>query len=301
MTRFLAAFGALAAGDFTADRVVPKSGQTSTLTVITAGAMAFLAVFVLALSLASGHLATRWEDALARTSTVRISAPPDQIAAQTRRVLDVLQTTPGVASARALDSAETKALLSPWFGPELPIDALPLPQLIDVTEDSSGYDAEGLRLRLSAEAPGATLDDHMRWRRPLVEAAGRLRLLGLVSLGLITVAMAGMVSLAAQAALSANGQVIKTLRLLGARDTYIARAFVRRFTLRAFGGAAVGTAIAATAIAFLPAPAQNGNLLPGLGFAGAEWLLPLAIPVLAAMVAFWATRAAAFRMLKTVH
>ncbi len=48
-----------------------------------------------------------------------------------------------------------------------------------MTEADPGYDADGLRLRLAAEAPGAVLDDHSRWRRPLVAAAGRLRLLGL--------------------------------------------------------------------------------------------------------------------------
>ena len=48
---------------------------------------------------------------------------------------------------------------------------------------------------------------------------------------------------ATEAALAANEQVIRTLRLVGARDGYIARAFVRRFTLRAFSGAALGTLI----------------------------------------------------------
>ncbi len=38
---------------------------------------------------------------------------------------------------------------------------------------------KGLRLRLTAEAPGAVLDDHTRWRSPLVTAADRLRIFGL--------------------------------------------------------------------------------------------------------------------------
>ena len=65
-----------------ADRVVPPSGYTATLTLLTAGAMAFLAVFALALSLSTGHLADRWTGALARTATVRISAPADQLETQ---------------------------------------------------------------------------------------------------------------------------------------------------------------------------------------------------------------------------
>ena len=48
-------------------RVVPPSGPTAWLTIFTAGAMTFLCVFALALSLASGRLATRWSEALAKT------------------------------------------------------------------------------------------------------------------------------------------------------------------------------------------------------------------------------------------
>ncbi|WP_372602624.1 cell division protein FtsX [Actibacterium sp.] len=291
---------ALVIGDVQADRVVPPTGFTVQLTVFTSAAMAFLAVFALALSMASGRLADRWADALARTATVRISAPQGQMQAQTDAVMAILWTTPGVADPRVLSAEEQRALLEPWFGPDLPVDRLPLPQLIELTETEDGFDAEGLRLRLAAEAPGAVLDDHSRWRRPLVRAADRLRLLGLVSIGLIALATAAMITLSANAALSANAQVIKVLRLVGARDVYIARAFVRRFSGRALLGAAVGTALGMVAVALLPGADPAGGFLTGLGFHGAGWIVPLLIPPLAAFVAFWATRIAAFRMLQEI-
>jgi len=285
-------------GDKQADRVVPPSGYTATLTGFSAAAMAFLAVFALALALAAGRLADRWSAALAHMATVRISAPAGQMEAQTKAVLNVLKTTPGVASARPLSDAEQRKLLAPWFGPDLPLDSLPIPRLIEVVEKASGPDVEGLRLRLAAEAPGAIYDDHTRWRRPLVRAAQRLRLLAEVSMLLIALATAAMITLAASAALAANATVISVLRLVGARDIYIARAFVRRFTLRALGGAAVGTALAMGAVMLLPSAAKEGAFLTGLGFQGGEWVLPLLIPFLAAFVSFWATRAAALRTLR---
>ncbi len=285
-------------GDKTADRVVPPSGATVWLTSFTAGAMAFLAVFALALSLAAGRLADRWSDALAQTATVRISAPESQMDTQTEAVLAVLKTTPGIADARAMGDDEQRRLLAPWFGPDLPLDALSLPRLIEVSEADAGFDAEGLRLRLAAEAPGAVLDDHSRWRRPMVEAASRMRLLGLLSIGLIGAAMAAMITLAAGSALSANQQVIKVLRLVGAQDTYIARAFVRRFTLRAGLGALAGTFLGMIGVAFLPRMDAAGGFLTGLGFQGMAWFLPLILPLMAAVVAFGATRLAALRKLK---
>ncbi|NNE51941.1 MAG: cell division protein FtsX [Sulfitobacter sp.] len=289
---------AVFARDRQADRVVPPSGFTAQLTLFAAGAMAFLAVFALALSLAAGRLADRWGDELARSATVRIVAPQDQRAAQTAAALRILETTKGVESARALSDEEQSALLAPWLGEGLVLDTLPVPRLIEVIEKEEGFDPAGLRLRLSAGVPGAVLDDHSRWRAPLVAAADRLRLLGWVATLLIAAAVAAMVTLAANAALAANAQVIAVLRLVGAKDDYIAQAFIRRFTLRALAGAAGGTVIGMLAILLMPRASEEAGFLTGLGFEGLHWLVPLLIPVLAAIVAFVATGAAARRTLR---
>jgi cell division transport system permease protein len=285
--------------DVQADRVVPPSGFTAQLTLFAAGAMAFLAVFALALSLAAGRLAERWGDELARSATIRIAAPGDQQQAQTDAALRILKTTRGVATARALTDAEQAALLAPWFGAELALDALPVPRLIEIIETQDGIDAAGLRLRLAAEVPGAVLDDHSRWRAPLVKAASRLRLLGWASIVLIGAVMAAMVTLAAHAALAANAQVIAVLRLVGATDDYIAHAFIRRFTLRALIGAAAGMGLGMLAVLLMPrGGSETASFLTGLGFQGVHWLMPLLIPPLAAGVAFVATRMAARRTLE---
>ncbi|MFD1913300.1 cell division protein FtsX [Halodurantibacterium flavum] len=289
----------LSLGEGPADRIVPPSGYTARLTTFTAAAMAFLAVFALALALASGRLADRWETALAQSATVRLSAPEDQLGTQTAAVLEVLRTTPGVTQARVIPPEEQRALLEPWFGPDLPVETLPLPQLVEVV--GSGYDVDALRLRLRAEAPDAVYDDHTRWREPLVSAANRLRLLAAASVLLILGAVAAMITLAAAAALSANAQVIRVLRLVGARDAFIAQAFVRRFTLRAMGGAALGTGAGMLAMFLLPAADEAGGFLTGLGFQGWHWGWPLLIPLLAGGVGYAATRAAALRALRGLN
>lgn len=285
------------AGDSQAAKVVPPSGHTARLTVFAAGAMAFLAVFALALSMASGRVASRWSDELARSATLRLPVVAGA-GDQTETALRILEQTPGIVRAHALTPEEQETLLSPWFGPDLPLERLPVPQLIEIIEDSAGYDAEGLTARLKAELPGAVLDDHTRWRKPLVAAAWRLRVLGWLSIALIGAATAAMVTLAASAALAANSQVIRVLRLVGARDDYIASAFVRRFTLRALAGAAAGGLAGLAAIALMPDAGDAGGFLTGLGFEGAGWLWALLIPPMAAGVAFLATRRAALRTLR---
>ncbi|WP_042249887.1 ABC transporter permease [Paracoccus sp. PAMC 22219] len=286
--------------DGAGDRIVPPTGFTAQLTLFSAGAMAFLAVFALALALATGRLADRWSSELAGSVTVRVSAPVAEQDAVVQSALSILQTTPGAGTPRLLPQDELAQLLEPWFGPDMPVDALPVPALIDLPVEDD-FDAEGLRLRLEAEVPGAVLDDHTEWRRPLVSAANRLRMLGIVSLMLIGAASAAMITLAAKAALAANVQVIRVLRLIGARDLTIATAFVRRFTRRAAMGSAVGTVLGMGAIAILPDASAAGGFLTGLGFQGADWLMPLTIPLIAAGVGFVATRWAALKMLEAVR
>lgn len=285
-------------GDAQADRVVPPTGFTARLTVFASASMAFLAVFALALSLATGRLADRWGEALAKSLTIRISAPAEQMDAQVLAVMEILATTPGVQDARPLGEDEQRALLEPWFGPDLPLDELPIPRLVEVVEGESGLDAEGLRARLAGEAPGAILDDHARWRKPLVQAASRLRSLGLLAIVLIAALSGVVITLAASAALAANEQVIRVLRLVGARDSYIARAFVRRYTLRALSGAIVGSLLGSLALLLLPSAGDQGSFLTGLGLQGWQWLWPLVVPPFAALVAFVATRQAAMAVLQ---
>lgn len=283
-------------GDPQADRAVPPTGITARLTVFVAGAMAFLAVIAVALSLSAGRVADRWADELAQAATLRLpaDASPDRI----QQALDILQTTPGVATARALTETEQQDLLAPWLGPELALDQLPVPRLIEVIADDDGYDDAGLRARLTAELPDAVLDDHTRWRAPLIAAATRMRVIGWLVMLLIGATMAAMIALAAQASLSANAQVIRVLRLVGARDVYIARAFVRRFTLRAGFGAVGGVILGVIALQLFPDTATAGGFLADIGFRGAGWLWPLVIPPIAAIVAFAATRVAALARLK---
>ena len=281
-----------------ADGIVPTSGFTAWLVSLVSLAMAALAVAALAVCFATDRLADRWSAELARSSTVTILAPEEQMDAQAEAALIAVRTTPGIQSARLLSEEEQSTLLAPWLGSDLTLDVLPVPRVIVMEETVAGPDADSLRLRLEGEAPDAVYDDHTRWRRPMVAAAQRLRLFGLGALGLIALATAGMITLAAQASLAANEQIIGTLRLIGAQDNYIAGAFVRRFTLRALGGGVAGTVLAALGLLFMPDMAREAAFVTRLGPQGAQWALLLTVPLIAAATAFIATRMAAFRALR---
>lgn len=288
----------LIVGDAQADRAVPQAGLTSRLTVFVAAVMAFLAVIAFAVTFTTTRLADVWAEELAQSATLRLPADPAQADALLLSALDVLETTPGVSHVRALSPSEQQALLEPWFGPDLPLEDLPVPQLIEIVANGDGYDADGLRARLTAQVPGAVLDDHTSWREPLLSAAGRLRVISGFVLILIAATVGAMITLAAQASLAANVQVIRVLRLVGATDLYIARAFVRRYTLRAGLGALMGTVVGVVAILLMPKSDTVSSVLMNVGIEGTEWIWVIFLPLLAALVAFFATRAAALRRLK---
>jgi len=285
-------------GDTQAERVVPKRGIVATLTVLTAGVMAFVAVFVIALSLGTRQIATDWIADLSETATLRLPAASTE--EQVTAVLALLEGSAGVASARVLDEAEQQALLAPWFGPDVPVEALPLPVLVEIKPSEGGYSATQLTEQIEATAPGAALDDHGGWSTPLATAANRLRWLSWVVLALISAAVIGMVTLAATAALAANAQVISVLRLVGATDAYITRAFVRRFTLRALAGGAIGTALGYGATLLIPSVQLGGLTWTGVGLSGGAMLWLVLLPIGCGIAAFWATRHATLQRLKEI-
>lgn len=282
------------------NQVVPTNGFTTLLTFFTSASMAFLIVFSVAISFAADRLALSWSDSLANSATLRISAPKADLETQTQAALNVLSNTKGIASFRLLKEEEQQALLEPWFGPKVPINNLPMPRLISIEEDENGYDRAGLRLRLAAEVPSAVLDDHTRWRQPLIKAAYRIWFLGWLSIGLIFFIVIAMMVLVTRAALSSNRKVIEVLRLVGATDQYIAAAFVRKFAFRAFFGSALGAMLASITLFLLPSEVDQTAVLLGLRLEGLEWSWLIVVPFSFFVMTFLTARISSLSILKSL-
>lgn len=270
--------------------IVPATGWTAPLTTVAAVAMSFLALLTLVAGGAADRLAAEWRADLAGLATVRVSAEPAEIEDRVAAALQVLRTTPGVAEARPLTEEEHAELLAPWLGGGLDYGALPAPRLIALTlEPGRAPDGDALQARLDREAPGAFYDAHQVWRGPLAEAARSLERLAWIATGLIVVAAAGMVALAARATLAANGEVVRLVRLIGGEDRFIARAFVKRITFRGVIGGLIGTGLGLIALGALPGLGAESLVGVSLLPEGREWAVLLAaIPAVSGLVA-WAT------------
>ncbi|MAW46488.1 MAG: cell division protein FtsX [Marinovum sp.] len=278
-------------------QVVPNTGFTKWLTTFTAGAMSFLAVVGLAFSLICSDLSNEWGESL-KNSSLRLSAPTDLLEKQSNMALAILEQTSGVESARLVGIGAKKKLLEPWLGVDFPLEAIAMPALIEIHETEAGVDYEGLRLRLSAELPSAILDNHAEWRRPIEVVSKLVSQLGMFTVILIMLSSIAMVTMASNAALSANVKVLRVLRLVGAFDTFIVTAFVRIFTLRVFLGSLTGTVCAGLALFLIPTFSENLGILDVVRLEIKDSIYIACVPFLFAIISIFVTRNAVKSSLK---
>ena len=270
-------------------QVVPNTGFTKWLTTFTAGAMSFLAVVGLAFSLICSDLSNEWGESL-KNSSLRLSAPTDLLEKQTKVALAILEQTSGVKSARLVGIGAKKKLLEPWLGVDFPLEAIAMPALIEIHETEAGVDYQGLRLRLSAELPSAILDNHAEWRRPIEVVSKLVSQLGMFTVILIMLSSIAMVTMASNAALSANVKVLRVLRLVGAFDTFIVTSFVRIFTLRIFLGSLTGTVCAGIVLFLIPTFSENLGILDVVSLEIKDTIYIAFVPFLFAIISIFATR-----------
>ena len=278
-------------------QVVPNTGFTKWLTTFTAGAMSFLAVVGLAFSLICSDLSNEWGESI-QNSSLRLSATTDLLEKQTNMALAILEQTSGVESARLVGIGAKKKLLEPWLGVDFPLEAIAMPALIEIRETEAGVDYEGLRLRLSAELPSASLDNHSEWRRPIEVVSKLVSQLGMFTVILIILSSISMVTMASNAALSANVKVLRVLRLVGAFDTFIVTAFVRIFTLRVFLGSLTGTVCAGLVLFLIPTFSENLGILDVVRLEIKDTIYIACVPFLFAIISIFVTRNAVKSSLK---
>lgn len=285
-------------GDPSAERLLAPAAHPSRSLAGLAALLAFFAVLLIALGLAAGRLAERWDGELGGSATLQIIGDEPEMEAQARAALEVLRVSPGVLSVRVVEVAEQRALIEPWLGAGVALDALPLPLMIEVELDHDTLDAPALARQLAIAAPGTIFDDHAAWRLPLVVSAERLAVFAWVCLGLIALAFLSVCGLAARGSVATSGRDLRTLQLVGARDRFIAGIFTRRFALHALVGAGLGTAAGMGLVALLPKASETGFFLIGIGMEGWWQALPLAVPVVAVLLVRLATGRAVRRALR---
>lgn len=152
-----------------------------------------------------------------------------------------------------------------------------------------------MQARLDEAGLSATVDDHTRWAAGVRRAARTAQTLGLSLLALVAGAAAAVVAFAARASLAARVDVIDALHLCGAKDSFIAGLFQRRFFMLGLKSGATGALFAglvSVLVSIGGSPADMVFFLPHWAADPVELSLLALAPLLAGLTAAISARLA---------
>ncbi len=276
-------------------RLLDERRQTRSMMWIMA-IMLFLTVLSAAFGLGTLAAASVLDRQIAGRLTVQIvDADPQRRERDAAAALAVIRALPSVARAALVDREALTALLRPWLGEDGADPDLPVPAMIDV-ELQAGSDATVVRLEQAVHrvVPAARIDRQESWMSPV---SNFMRVMIGLALGLVLLmaaATAVVVLLVGRAGLDAHRATIEVLHMLGSTDVQIARLFQRRIALDTLYGGMIGTGLAIVTILFVGGrmATLGSDLLGGIALGERDWLALIALPILFALLATFAARAA---------
>ncbi|KFC65415.1 Cell division protein FtsX [Devosia sp. LC5] len=240
--------------------IVPEKSVAGRTLLLMITIMSFLSAVTLGGVVLVQKSAIAWSSDVGRELTIQIRPVEGEVMeSNLRTAVSLAQTTPGVASARALTIEESQQLLEPWLGAGLDLTAIEIPRLVVVQlADPVDADIEGLTRNLQA-IEGASLDTHAAWRQQLNTMAGTIVLSGLMVLALIGVATVLAIIFATRGAMASNREIVDVLHYIGASNRFIAGEFQGRFLSIGLQGGLLGAA--ATLLFFAVISTAAGNVL----------------------------------------
>ena len=277
--------------------IVPEKSVAGRTLLLMITIMSFLSAVTLGGVVLVQKSAIAWSADVGREVTIQLRPVEGEVMeSNLRTAVTLAETTPGVASARALTIEESQALLEPWLGAGLDLNSIEIPRLVVVQlADPVDADVESLQRNLAA-IKGASLDTHAAWRQQLNTMAGTIVLSGLLVLVLIGAATVLAIIFATRGAMATNREIVDVLHYIGASNKFIAGEFQGRFLSIGLQGGLLG-AVAAL-LFFVMIGTAAGNMLSseagaqvGILFGrfalGIDGLLGIVavIPVIAALTA----------------
>ena len=217
------------------------------------GLMVFLLslVFVGAISLSSSL--GQWN--LGGIGRLTIELPLHGVENPESMIQDIvmtLQKVPGVARVKPVDNQEVLKVLQPWVGQVDLLQDLTLPALIDV-DMKSGVTANipEITAVLHRFSTGIRIEEHSQWQHMLEKLRLSLEVMAYLFIGLIGATVMVTITLVTRSSLATHASIIDVLRLVGAKNSYIARKFQRRAFWLALKGGAWGVIVALPTIFLL--------------------------------------------------
>ena len=277
--------------------IVPEKSVAGRTLLFMITIMSFLSAVTLGGVVLVQKSAIAWSADVGREVTIQIRPVEGEVMeSNLRTAVTLAETTPGIASARALTIEESQALLEPWLGSGLDLSTIEIPRLVVVQlADPLEADIESLGRNLAA-INGASLDTHAVWRQQLNTMAGTIVFSGLLVLVLIGAATVLAIIFATRGAMATNREIVDVLHYIGASNKFIAGEFQGRFLSIGLQGGLLGATMSLLFFALIGTAA--GNMLSSeagaqvgvlfgrfaLGYDGIIGIIAV-IPVIAALTA----------------
>jgi cell division transport system permease protein len=273
-------------------------------------AMAFLAGLAIVGWVGAEALTRHWEGGADSTFTVEVpkAGEPDVLGQGTRlqAVQTLLMAEHHIESMRVLSDQEMNSLLRPWLGVDARDFAVPLPAVISVHMAGKTANMAALASQLAQRVPGSVLENHGTWVVQMRALSGSLQLCAGVVLLVVTMVTAMVIVVATRASLVTRREAILVVSQLGATDDYIAGRFASRSAAFSFIGGTIGgtlVLVVILALAVVLTPLAGDSFTPTtadvLFFLPMPlWLLPLILPVAAALIGYITSRITVRRWLR---
>lgn len=259
--------------------------------------MVYMATLMLSGDIALHRVTGQWENTMTGRMTVEI--PPvegaNEVAANTRAdaVIEVLEGTHGIVSARRLPRDELLTMIEPWLGGIVAPDVLPMPVLIDVEiSPQQKPDIAALNARIKRQVPDARLDDHQAWLNNVLELIGAMKIAALTLTFAIFMTAIGAVGGAIRSRMALHGDEVNLLHLMGASDGYIASQFQRYAMIATLQGGIAGILLAWITLYALGhmAGELDSQIVPQLSLGLKDWAMLGLIPLTGAAIAMLTAR-----------
>lgn len=218
------------------------------------------------------------------TEMARLSTPVQQ-------VLSFVRNVPGILRAEVVDGEHLLALLQPWVGQTELLKDLQMPVLIDLDVDPNvTIDYENIKQYLKSISGGIRFEAHTRWQRMLTVLGQAIKTLSYAIVGFILGTIFIVISLITKSSLATHKENIDILRLMGARNAYLASQFQSQAFKACFQGGLIGILFALPILYFLSWLAQYLGLpeifkdLPSPEVVTAIFILPFMVSIFSMLI-----------------
>lgn len=226
--------------------LLPRRAREERSLVFILSAMVFLAALTLLVFLAGMRASKAWQLDLAQTLTIQVydDGKVDQETLK-KDVVNIARSALPKSRVSLLSDSDSRALLSPWLGQTILPEDIPMPLVLRVKLGSNvPPDVEAIKTAYDRAGVETDVDDHSRWGKNM-KRTWRAVQIGMGAIIMIVLGASAAVSAyATQSVMRARQTIIDVLAHVGARDSFIASLFLKRFTVLGMLAGLIGSLLA---------------------------------------------------------